>query len=429
MAAERSDPMQDVAATAVPGGNGRGKRPRFRADTVGSLLRPAALLAAREAFQAGRIGAEALQAAEDEAVRGAVRLQEELGFGVVTDGEYRRENWWIDFIRRIGGVEISDDRAGHNTPFQRNASDAAGAAAATSGCGHETCAAQGAELPEDAGPIQDHDFHYVPKNVRTVAKLRHDSTILGRDYEVLAAAATRTAKITLPSPTRMHFHGGRAAVSRQAYPDIEEFFADVARLYQEEIAGLEARGCRYVQIDDPLLTYFLSERLRAEIRSNGEEPEARLARYVRLVNDCIGKRRPDTWVGIHLCRGNSRSGWISEGGYEGIAEAALGGLAVDAFLLEYDDARSGDFHPLRYVPRDRCVVLGLVTTKRPNLETRDGLRRRIEDASHYVDVDRLAVSPQCGFASIVEGNLITEEDQRRKLALVVETAHEVWGTA
>lgn len=418
---EQPDTARTAAGVGAPGG----KRPRFRADTVGSLLRPPSLLAAREAFQSGRIGAAELQAAEDQAIRGAVRLQEELGFGIVTDGEYRRENWWIDFIRRIGGVEVSDDQAGHNTPFQRTKE----AGAASPGCGHEACAHGAEEPPEEAGPLQDHDFHYVPKNVRTVAKLRHDGAILGRDYEVLAATATRAAKVTLPSPTRMHFHGGRAAVSEEAYPDIEEFFADVARLYQEEIAGLEARGCRYVQIDDPLLTYFLSERLRAEIRSNGEEPEARLARYVRLVNECISKRRPDTWIGIHLCRGNSRSGWISEGGYEGIAEAALGGLEVDAFLLEYDDARSGDFHPLRFVPGDKCVVLGLVTTKRPELETRDGLRRRIDDASRYVDLHRLAVSPQCGFASIVEGNLITEDDQRRKLALVVETAREVWGSA
>ncbi len=413
--------LPNTDSQAHPSAGESGKRPRFRADTVGSLLRPRSLLAARDDRAAGRIDAAALRDAEDEAIRGAVRLQEELGFGVVTDGEYRRENWWIDFVRQIGGVEIGDGEGGPNTPFQRNGEPA---------CGH-AAHAEAAPPPEEAGPVLDgdHDFHYVPKNVRTVAKLRHEATIMARDYDMLAGATARTAKVTLPSPTRMHFHGGRAAVSEQAYPDIETFFADVARLYQDEIAGLEARGCTYVQIDDPLLTYFLSDRLRAEIRTNGEEPDARLARYIRLVNECIGKGRPGTWVGIHLCRGNSRSGWISEGGYEGIAEAALGSLAVDAFLLEYDDARSGDFHPLRFVPKDRCVVLGLVTTKRPELETQDGLRRRIDEASRYVDADRLAISPQCGFASVVEGNLITEDDQRRKLALLVETAHAVWGTA
>ena len=368
-------------------------KPLFRADQVGSLLRPRDLIYARSQFNVGEIDAAALRQVEDASIREVVRLQEDVGLEVITDGEFRRENWWIDFIRQIGGVEISD---GTNPSFQRK---------------------------------DDQAFTYVPKNVETRAKLHRTHDIVAPDFDVVRAATVRTPKVTIPSPTRMHFHGGRRTVSDVAYPDIEGFFADVARLYREEIASLEARGCRYIQIDDPLFTYFLSERLRDEIRADGESPEARLKRYVDLVNDCVRDRRPDTRVGIHLCRGNSKSGWISEGGYEGIAEATFGGLAVDSFFLEYDDERSGDFQPLRFIPADKFVVLGLVTTKFPRLESKDQLKRRIDDATAYVDLDRLALSPQCGFASVVEGNLITEQTQRDKLRLVVETAREVWGTA
>lgn len=370
-----------------------GSKPFFRADQVGSLLRPQYLLDARDDLAAGKIDPAQLRAIEDAAIRDAVRMQESVGLKVVTDGEFRRENWWIDFISKIPGVKISDG-SGKNPSFERQ---------------------------------EDHSFQYVPKNVFTAEKLTHEQSIVVPDYEVVASATHATAKVTIPSPTRMHFHGGRACVSAEAYPDIESFFSDVAKIYREEIAALEKAGCRYIQIDDPILTYFLSKRLREEIASNGEEPMGRLRRYVQLVNDCIADRRSDTAVGIHLCRGNSKSGWISEGGYEGIAEAAFAGLKVDSFFLEYDDERSGDFHPLRFVPQDKKVVLGLVTTKYPQLEVKDTLKRRIDEASKYVGVERLAISPQCGFASVVEGNIITPEDQLRKLGLVVETAQEVWG--
>jgi 5-methyltetrahydropteroyltriglutamate--homocysteine methyltransferase len=253
--------------------------------------------------------------------------------------------------------------------------------------------------------------------------------ITAPDFSFLNSVTTRTAKVTLPSPTRLHFHGGRAAVSKQAYPDIEEFFADLAKVYRAEIAALEAAGCRYIQIDDPLMTYFISERMRAEVVAAGDDPDARLRRYVDLTNTCIAGRRADTAIGIHVCRGNSRSGWIAEGGYERIAESVLGGLKVDHFLLEYDDERSGDFEPLRHVPRGVRVVLGLVTTKRGQLESADDLMRRIDSASKLVPLEDLAISPQCGFASTVEGNIITADDQWRKLARVVEVAQRVWGQA
>jgi len=385
-------------------------RPFFRADQVGSLLRPPALIAARGAHAAGRLDAAGLRAAEDAAIADVVRRQEAIGLPVVVDGEYRRENWWIDFVSRLQGVQIHD--GARNNAFVATAAPQA----AQRDCGHD----HGAGDDDDAG------WRYVPKNVYTAGRIGLAQPVMVRDYAYLAGVATRPAKVTLPSPTRMHFHGGRATVSREAYPDIEAFFADIVTVYRREIAALEDTGCRYIQIDDPLLTYFISDRLRDEVRQAGDDPDERLARYVKLTNDCIAQRRPDTAIGIHLCRGNSRSGWISEGGYARIAEAVFGGLEADHLLLEYDDERSGDFEPLRHVPRGRRVVLGLVTTKRGGLERRDDLLRRIDGAARFVDLDDLAISPQCGFASTVEGNVITPDDQWRKLALVVDAAARVW---
>jgi methionine synthase II (cobalamin-independent) len=285
----------------------------FRAETVGSFLRPDYLMKARGDFADGRISASALRDIEDRAIREVVRFQEDLGFAIVTDGEFRRENWWIDFIAKLKGVEIS-----------------AGSTAAA------------------------FDQNYVPKNVHTVGKLRADEPIVVSDYRFVASVTNRAAKVTIPSPTRMHFHGGRHAVSKEAYPDIEEFFADIARIYQHEITRLEDAGCRYVQIDDPLLTYFLSPKLRAEVVAEGADPDRRLARYLELVNQCIAARRAGTLIGIHLCRGNARSEWISEGTYEGIAEQCFGTLAVDRYLLEFDDPRSGSFEPLRFMPKEQA---------------------------------------------------------------------------
>jgi len=367
-------------------------KPFFRADHVGSLLRPPEVLTARGAFERGEIGAAQLRAVEDAAIRDAVAGQERVGLEVVTDGEFRRENWYADFIGRLDGVEIR-------------------------------AAAENPAFDHDAGST----VHYVPKNVVTVAPLRRPEPILVRDFTFLAAATKRTAKITLPSPSRLHFHGGRKVVSTTVYPDIEVFFADAVRAYRAEIADLEAAGCRYIQIDDPLFSYFISDRMRAEILANGERPEERLARYVRLINDCIAERGADTAIGIHVCRGNARSAWIAEGGYERIAEQLFGSLQNDHFLLEYDDDRSGGFEPLRFMPAGKRVVLGLVTSKRGALEDRAALLRRVEEATRYVPLENLAISPQCGFASVVEGNIITPADQWAKLQLVVDAAREIWG--
>ncbi len=377
-------------------------KPFYRADQVGSLLRPSELIAAREQFQHAQIDKAALRHAEDAAIAEVVKRQEACGFGVVVDGEYRRENWWIDFVQGLSGVEIQD-----GDPAQAFVAPNAN--------------------QEDHDHDHDHGWKYVPKNVVTTGRLGANAPITAPDFSYLQGVTGRTAKITLPSPTRLHFHGGRAAVSSTAYPDIEEFFADVVKVYQAEIAALEAAGCRYIQIDDPLMTYFISDRMRAEVVASGDDPQARLQRYVDLTNACIAKRRPDTAIGIHVCRGNSRSGWISEGGYERIADTVLGGLQVDHFLLEYDDERSGDFAPLRHVPRGVKVVLGLVTTKFGRLENADDLVRRIDDASRLVPLEDLGLSPQCGFASTVDGNIITHDDQWRKLERVVEVACRVWG--
>jgi 5-methyltetrahydropteroyltriglutamate--homocysteine methyltransferase len=377
-------------------------KPFFRADQVGSLLRPAPLIAARSQFQSGAIDKAALRRVEDAAIRDIVRHQEQCGFEVVVDGEFRRENWWIDFVQGLSGVEIQEGNA-------------AQAFVAPTGLG-----------AQDHDHGHDHAWHYVPKNVVTTGRVSAAAPITAPDFKYLQSTTQGAAKVTLPSPTRLHFHGGRAAVSNKAYPDIEEFFADVVKVYRAEIAALEAAGCRYIQIDDPLMTYFISERMRAEVVAAGDDPEVRLRRYVDLTNDCIAARGPDTAIGIHVCRGNSKSGWIAEGGYERIAEAVLGGLKVDHFLLEYDDERSGDFVPLRHVPRGVKVVLGLVTTKFGQLEETRDLLRRVDEAARLVPLDDLAISPQCGFASTVEGNIITEDDQWRKLARVVEVAQAVW---
>jgi 5-methyltetrahydropteroyltriglutamate--homocysteine methyltransferase len=368
-------------------------RPFFRADHVGSLLRPPALLAARARFAKGEIDRNALRAAEDEAIRDAVRMQEAVGLPVVTDGEFRRAVWWGDFIFKIEGTALGGPD-------------------------------ESAAFKSDGG-----DAGYLPKIVLTTAKLSRPTPIMAYDYKVVAAAASALPKVTIPSPSRIHFHGGRDAIDRAAYPDLDAFWADVVRVYREEIAALEALGCRYLQIDDPVMSYFLQEPMREKLRARGEDPDATLATYVRVINDMIAQRRPDTTAAIHICRGNARNAWAAAGGYGPIAEIIFPHLAVDSYLLEYDDERSGDFLPLQLIPRDRKVVLGLVTTKHGVLESADVLERRLDDAGRHFPLANCAVSPQCGFASTVEGNDIEYQGQVAKLRLVVEIARAVWGTA
>jgi 5-methyltetrahydropteroyltriglutamate--homocysteine methyltransferase len=369
-------------------------RPFFRADHIGSLLRPKALHEARAKFTKGEITGEALRAVEDTAIREAVRQQEEAGLPVVTDGEFRRAVWWGDFIFKISGTKLGG-------PDESAAFKAAGGT----------------------------DPGYAPKIVLTTAELRRALPIMEYDYRTLAGAAHALPKVTIPAPSRIHFHGGRDAVDKKAYPDLDQFWADIVAIYRAEIAALEAMGCRYIQIDDPVMSYFLQEPMREKLRARGEDPDETLALYVRVINEMIAARGPDTTAAIHICRGNARNAWAAAGGYAKIAEIIFPHLAVDSYLLEYDDDRSGDFVPLTLIPRGRKIVLGLVTTKHGTLESLDLLKRRLDDAGRYAPLADCAVSPQCGFASTVEGNDIAMQSQWAKLRLVVDLARQVWGTA
>jgi len=365
--------------------------PPFRADHVGSLLRPPELLAARDRYARAEIAAAELRQAEDRSIRDAVRLQEELGLRAATDGEHRRTFFHIDFLEKLEGVSV---RGGLATRFH--------------------------------GAKGDVDF--APPRLEVTGKLRRVRPIQLEDFRYLQSVARVLPKVCIPSPTMVHFRGGRGAISREAYPDLEEFFGDLARCYREELADLAGAGCRYVQLDDTNLAYLCDPKLREGARERGDDPEELPRRYARLINAALRDRPAGLTVGIHLCRGNFKSAWVAEGGYEPVAEVLFNELDVDGYFLEYDDHRSGDFAPLRFVPRGKkLVVLGLVTSKVGALEPKAELARRVQDASRYVPLEQLALSPQCGFSSTVHGNQVTFEEQRAKLGLVVETAAEVWG--
>jgi 5-methyltetrahydropteroyltriglutamate--homocysteine methyltransferase len=367
-------------------------RPPFRADHVGSLLRPPELLAARQEFADGRIDRAALTEAEDAAIRAAVAMQEAVGLKAVTDGEFRRVSFHTDFLRQIEGLSTVPGEG--VTSFRK----------ATTG----------------------ESLQRVPPKQVVTGTLKRTHPIMGPAFDFLKAATRQTAKITIPSPSMAHFRGGRAAVDKAAYPEIEGFFEDLTRVYREEIADLAARGCRYLQLDDTNLAYLCDHSMRDGARRLGEDPDALPALYARLISDAVGQAPADMVTAIHLCRGNYRSSFVAEGGYDPVADVMFNQTRVDAFFLEYDDARSGSFEPLRFVPKGRFVVLGLVSSKLPQLEPKELLKRRIEEASKFIDLDQLCLSPQCGFASSIEGNDITPDEQRRKLELVVEVATEVW---
>jgi 5-methyltetrahydropteroyltriglutamate--homocysteine methyltransferase len=366
-------------------------RPPFRADHVGSLLRPQALLAARAEHAAGRMGAEALRAAEDHAIRDAVALQESIGLQSVTDGEYRRTYFHIDFLERIEGVAV---RGGIATRFHRD----------------------------------DGEVDFAPPRLEVTGKLKRTQPIAVADFRFLKAATGRTAKLCIPSPSMVHFRGGRAAIDSSAYPDIEGFFADLARVYREEIADLAAAGCTYLQLDDTNLAYLCDPKLREGARRRGEDPAALPHTYARLINEALRDRPAEMAVCIHLCRGNFRSAWVAEGGYDPVAEPLFGELDVDGYFLEFDTPRAGSFAPLRYLPKGKMLVLGLVSTKTAGLESADDLKRRIDEAARLVPMEQLALSPQCGFSSTVHGNDIPVEAEVAKLRLVAEVARQVWGS-
>jgi len=377
-----------TATTAAP--VGARTRPPFRADHVGSFLRPQYLLDAREQHRAGALDAAGLRAVEDRAIREIVKHQEDLGLKGITDGELRRTYFHIDFLTQLEGVET---KGGIAVSFH----SAAG------------------------------NVDFAPPVMQVTGKVRHTKPIQLRDFEFLKSATSGTPKVTIPSPTMLHFRGGRGAISKDAYPDLDGFYADVAEGYADELNSLGAAGCTYVQLDDTNLAYLCDARMREGARQRGDDPDALPRRYARLINAAIARRPKGMTVCVHLCRGNFKSAWAAEGGYEPVAEVLFNELAVDGYFLEYDDARSGDFAPLRHVPKGKIVVLGLVSTKVGQLEAKDDLKRRIDMASKLVPLEQLCLSPQCGFSSTVHGNDIAMESQTAKLRLVVETAREVWG--
>ncbi|GIG91503.1 5-methyltetrahydropteroyltriglutamate--homocysteine S-methyltransferase [Plantactinospora endophytica] len=367
-------------------------RPPFRADHVGSLLRPARLLTAREDRAAGRITAEELRAVEDDAIREVVRLQESIGLRTATDGEFRRTSWHMDFIYQLGGIDPADEKL--TVQFFN----------------------ESGKLEFQSAALRVHD------------RVKLTDTIFGDAFSFLKQqVGTGTPKLTIPSPSMVHYRGGRAAIDTGVYPDLDQFWTDLSAAYAEQVRRLADLGCTYLQFDDTSLAYLNDPRQREMVAAQGGDPEHQHERYIRQINASLAGR-PDTMsVTTHMCRGNFRSSWAAEGGYDFVAEALFTQLDVDGFFLEYDDERSGDFAPLRFVPPGKKVVLGLVTTKRGELESKDDLKRRIDEAARYVPLEQLCLSPQCGFSSTVEGNALTQEEQVAKLRLIVETAQEVWG--
>ncbi len=366
--------------------------PPFRADHVGSLLRPPGLLQAREAHAAGRLSDDELRAAEDAAIGEVVAMQEGVGLRAATDGEFRRASWHMDFIYQLGGIS----RAEQNLTVR---------------------------FRNEAGTLE-----FTPAALRVDGPVRLDHVIFAEPFRFLAGAVTTAVpKLTIPSPSMVHYRGGRAAVDPSVYPDLDAFWDDLSAAYAAEVRGLAELGCTYLQLDDTSLAYLNDPEQRELVASMGGDPDRQHVRYIRQINAALAGRPPGLTVTTHMCRGNFRSSWVAEGGYEFVAETLFNELEVDGFLLEYDDARSGDFSPLRFVPQGKRVVLGLVTTKRGALEDKDDLKRRIDEAARFVPLEQLCLSPQCGFASTVEGNDLTFEQEVAKLRLIVETTTEVWG--
>lgn len=365
-----------------------------RADHVGSFLRPQEVIRGREQYAQGEIDAAALRRIEDEAIADLVKWQQDLGLKAITDGEFRRFFFHTDFLLKLAGVE---ERGGMAKAFKND---------------------------------QGKDVHFAPPVMVVTAKVAHDKPIQRGDYEYLASQvdAGHTAKVAIPSPTMLHFRAGRQGIPEDVYPEMDGFYADVAAAYRDEVDDLAAAGCRYIQMDDTNLAYLCDAGHREDARARGVDPDETPRAYAKLINESFKSAPADLIKAIHLCRGNFRSSWSAEGGYEPVAEIMFNELDIDAFFLEYDDPRSGDFAPLRFLPKGKTVVLGLITTKLGELEHKDDIKRRIDEAAKFVDVDQLALSPQCGFASTVHGNDLTTEQQAEKIRLCVEVAEEVWGS-
>jgi 5-methyltetrahydropteroyltriglutamate--homocysteine methyltransferase len=361
----------------------------YRADEVGSLLRSAPLKAARARREKGEITPAQLTAVEDEEIRKIVKKQEEVGLQLATDGEFRRSWWHFDFFDGLKGAEIY--RAEQGIQFKGTATQA--------------------------------------KALRITGKLDFpaDHPMLAH-FKFLKAAAKVTPKMTIPSPSVMHFRGGRSTISSGAYPNLDAFFNDLGTLYGKAIRAFYDAGCRYLQLDDTVWAYLCSKQERELAKGRGEDVEKLPGLYARTINVALQSKPADMVITTHVCRGNFRSSWISEGGYEPVAEQLLAGVDYDGFFLEYDTDRAGGLEPLRFLPKGKKrVVVGLVTSKSGQLEKKDDIKRRLDEAAKYAPLEQLCLSPQCGFASTEEGNILTEDEQWAKLRMIVEIAHEVWG--
>ena len=362
--------------------------PPFRADHVGSLLRPAELKEARARHQNGEIDSAALKAVEDRAIAALIARQSEVGLRSATDGEFRRSMWHFDFLERLDGCEPFTPE--HGIAFKGTATKA--------------------------------------KGVRVVGKLGFSGHPMLDHFRFLREHTTgATPKMTIPSPSVLHFRGGRKAVSEAVYPDLDDFYRDLGAAYNRAVHAFAEEGCRYLQLDETNLAYLCDPEQRQAVRDRGENPDRLPGIYAQMINAAIAGRPADMAITMHLCRGNFRSSWIAQGGYEPVAEILFHTIGVDGYFMEYDSDRAGGFEPLRFVPKGKTVVLGLVTSKTGDLESKDDLKRRIDDAARYLDLDQLCLSPQCGFASTEEGNLLTEDQQWAKLSRIVEVAQEVWG--
>jgi 5-methyltetrahydropteroyltriglutamate--homocysteine methyltransferase len=362
--------------------------PPFRADHVGSLLRPNAIHVARGRCARGEIDDAELRAIEDTAIAEMILKLEATGIQSITDGEFRREWFHLDFLQQLDGVTVSG------------------------------------AIESSSDSVKT--VHQAPPKISVTGKLRHRHNIQVDDFRFVADHATRTPKVSIPSPTMVHFRGGRGGIDIESYPDLDEFFEDLAQCYRDEIAALYEAGCRYVQLDDTNLAYLCDPVMRQGAVDRGDDPDELPRTYAALINSALEGRPDNLTVGIHLCRGNFRSKHFASGSYEAVAEVLFNEIDVDAYFLEYDDERSGDFAPLRFFPDDKTLVLGIVTSKTPELEDKDMLKTRLDEAAAYVDLDQMCLSPQCGFSSTIHGNEITEDDQWAKLRLVVEVADEVW---
>ncbi|MBD8166774.1 cobalamin-independent methionine synthase II family protein [Erwinia persicina] len=360
----------------------------YRAEVVGSYLRPAEIKQARKQFETGEIDAAALRRVEDDAIRQVVARQRESGLQVVTDGEFRRAWWHFDFFDGLDGVERYEAEQG----------------------------------------IQFNGVQTKARGVKVTGKLGFSDHPMLNDFRFLQSiSGDAVAKMTIPSPSVLHFRGGRKVIDADVYPDLDVYFDDLARTYRDAINAFYKAGCRYLQLDDTVWAYLCSDDQKQQIRERGDDPEALARTYARVLNKAIEGKPDDLVIGLHVCRGNFRSTWISEGGYEPVAEILFGGVNIDAFFLEYDNERSGGFEPLRFIkPGKQQVVLGLVTTKTGELEAVETVEKRLHEAARFVSLDQLCLSPQCGFASTEEGNSLTEEQQWAKVRLVVEAASRVW---